>query len=281
MELKWFIDLEQVLLLGEGIHFCLAALLVRSRIRHGGILRHHELRLGCLKEPTVEGHCYLLKRLFLHMLVCLLLHAILFSFRSAEVGLIGGAGPLGDNRMLWRLQARVSRFSTHLRLLILNHLFISVCDHSKGQWSLRNVHIPCWHNLFLVKVVQWGHHASWLCLGHLCCRLALDLSEGEILRALLWLWSLVLIGRGWSIIIAQRRLAWIGDSLCYHSRTGGLLLLTWGKKVHRLLLIAAAGSVFRGTSRSWYEFRSHRIHTLIAVIWGIIEGSFGLRFTNR
>ena len=167
-----------MLLLGEGVHFCLAALLVRCRIRHGGILWHHELRLGCLEEPTVKGHCYLLKRLFLHMLVCLLLHAILFSFRSAKVGLIRGAGPLGDNRMLWRLQAWVSRFSTHLRLLILNHLIISVCDHSKGQWRLLNVHIPCRHNLLLVKVVQRGHHASWLCLGHLCCRLALDLREG-------------------------------------------------------------------------------------------------------
>ena len=97
-----------MLLLGEGVHFCLAALLVRCRVCHGGAHWHHVLRLGCLEEPTVEGHRYLIKRLFLHMLVCLLLHAILLSFCSTEVGLVGGAGPLGDDGMLRRLQACTS-----------------------------------------------------------------------------------------------------------------------------------------------------------------------------
>ena len=131
-----------MLLLGEGIHFCLTtALLVWCRICHGGIQWHHELRLGCLKEPTVEGHGYLLKRLFLHMLVCLLLHAILLSFCSAKVCVMRGARSLGDDGMLGRLQASTSRFGTHLRWLILNHLFIRVSDHSEGRRGLLNVHI--------------------------------------------------------------------------------------------------------------------------------------------
>ena len=212
------------------------------------------------------------------MLVCLLLHAILLSFRSAEVCLIGSARSLGDDWMFWWLQACSSRFSAHLHLLILHHLFIGVSNYSKGRWRLLNVHIHGWLSLLLVKVVQWGHHTSWLCLVHLSCRLVLHLHEGEMLGTLLRLWSLELVSRGWSIAAVQRWLASFADLLRCRSPACSLLLLTWGKKGN--LLFAIARSVFGGSFRGRYELWSHRVHTLIAVIWGLIEGYFGLRLAN-
>ena len=66
--------------------------------------------------------------------------------------------------------------------------------------------------------------------------------------------------------IAQRRLARIGYTLDCHCPNGILLLLTWGKNSHRLLLSTTARGVVRGASRSWYKLWRHKVHTLIAVI---------------
>ena len=163
-----FIGLERVLLLGEGIHFCVAAaLLVRCLIccrRHGGIQWHNELGLWRLEEPTVKGHGDLLKRLFLHMLVCLLLHAVLFSLRSTEVCLMRGRvryPTLRDDGVLGRLHAGAGRLGTRPRLLILHRLLVGgVGDHSKRRRRLLDVHIHGGRRLLLVKVIERGHYAS-------------------------------------------------------------------------------------------------------------------------